>query len=74
MLDKPFELKMDKTPTLVYVQKENVGVGELYLNGKILHGLQEVVIEATTKDEVTTAPCTLRLKIIPEFLSRIMTE
>jgi len=64
-----FELKFDETPTLIYVQKVSRGIGELYLNGKRLTGLQEIEIKAESKtDEYICFP-ELKLKVIPEKLA-----
>lgn len=72
MIADPFELKMEKTPTLVYIQKENFGVGELYLNGKRVKGLQMVLIKASTK---TGNSCpSLVLKVFPEGLADSITK
>jgi hypothetical protein len=72
MTEKPFELKLDKTPILVYIQKETHGMGELYLNGKRLTGLQEIEIKAETKTEICFPE--LKLKIIPKKLAEFGTQ
>jgi len=65
--DKMFELKFDTPPLLAYIQKEPCGMGELYLRGKRLCGLQEIEIKAETRD-ATRVP-ELKLKIVPEKLA-----
>lgn len=68
MNNKPFTLKFDKTPTMIYIQHENVGIGELYLDGKPLGGLQEIEIKAESKTG-TTFP-ELKLKVVPFKLAK----
>jgi len=67
-----FELKFDEAPALVYVQKSNIGIGELYLNGKRLSGLQEIEIKAASKTEVCFPE--LKLKIVPTELAKFGTQ
>lgn len=62
-----FSLVFDEAPTLVYVQKSKVGIGELYLNGKRLYGLQKIELEAETSAE-TSFP-ELRLTVVPSALA-----
>ena len=67
-----FSLKFDKVPMLVYVQKEKQGIGELYLSGKRLLGLQEIEIKAETKSGICFPE--LKLKIVPEKLAELVTQ
>lgn len=71
MLDKPFKLKLDKTPTLVYIQHEKYGIGELHINGKRIFGLQKIEIKAATKTHCSFPE--LKLKIGPEKLAEFGT-
>lgn len=74
MLDKPFELKMDKTPTLVYVQEKNIGIGKLYLNGIRIEGLQAISIEANTRT-LSQSPCPiLKIQVVPEVLAKLIND
>ena len=73
MLEKPFELKFDITPTLIYIQKDKTGIGELFLNGKRVKGLQEITIEAAANTDFVSFP-SLMLKVIPETLAKCITE
>jgi hypothetical protein len=68
-----FELKFDEAPTLIYIQKANRGIGELYMNGKRLTGLQEIEIKAQSNDEKIYFP-ELKLKIMPEKLAEFGTQ
>ena len=74
MLDKLFELKMDKTPTLVYVQKQNRGIGELYLNGIRVKGLQEITIQASTKTGDQMIYPILKMQVVPEVLAQLIND
>jgi hypothetical protein len=72
MIEKPFELRLKTTPTLIYIQSDNVGIGKLYLNGKQIHGLQEIEIKSESK----TGTCfpELKLKIVPNKLTEFGTS
>lgn len=71
MLDKPYEHTFRKKPMLMYIQHENHGIGELYLNGKRIYGLQEIEILAQTATDACFPK--LKLKIIPEELAKFGT-
>ena len=71
MLNKPFKIELDSTPTLVYIQKRDIGIGELYINGKKINGLQEIEITAAT----STGTCfpELKIKVVPSALAEFGT-
>jgi len=63
MLEKQFELKLENTPTLIYIHEKETGIGKLYLNGKLVKGLQRISIEAETDTELVSFP-KLRIETI----------
>ena len=62
-------LFVGKPPTLLYVQEKETGIGKLYLNGKLVQGLQKISIEAETDTEFVNFP-KLRIETTPKLFAK----
>ncbi|MFA6056286.1 MAG: hypothetical protein WC769_13035 [Thermodesulfovibrionales bacterium] len=59
----------ENTPTLLYMQEKETGIGKLYLNGKLVQGLQKISIEAETDSDFVSFP-KLRIETTPQLFAK----
>lgn len=59
----------EKSPILLYVQEKETGIGKLYLNGKLVKGLQKMSIEAETDTENFNFP-KLKIETTPGLMAK----
>jgi hypothetical protein len=73
-------INFDKVPKLLYFNEESKGVGQIFLNGVQRKNLQDVKIQARTRDEDGWPPLKYRIQYYepgtkePQFISNMKEE
>jgi hypothetical protein len=60
--DKSMNIKLDKIPSLLYINEEGEGCGQVYLDGKRIKALYEANIHAKTRESKGNTPLEYLIK------------